>query len=107
MINPEDLIFAKDLEVKTVDEVERCRRSHLNDLENVVPFFVIGLFYIFTEPHVVVSCWLFRIVGVTRIAHTIVYSVYPSQPARAIFFYISYAISLFMILSAVVYFFRI
>lgn len=108
MSSPEDCWLCKDFEVKTVEEVERRRRAHRNDLENVLPFLIIGLFFIFTEPHVGVACWLFRIVGVTRIVHSIVYAVYPvRQPYRAICYYVTYIISLYMSLSAIVYFFRL
>lgn len=108
MCNPEDCCLGKGFEVKTHEDVERCRRAHLNDLENVVPFLVIGLFFILTEPHVGVTCWLFRIVGITRIAHSIIYAIYPvRQPTRAVLYYIPYIISLYMILSAVVYYFKL
>lgn len=108
MSNPEDCCLGKGFEVKTHEDVERCRRAHLNDLENVVPFLIVGLLFILTEPHVVVTCWLFRIVGVTRILHSIFYAVYPvRQPVRAILYYITYVIVLYMTLSSIVYFFKI
>jgi glutathione S-transferase len=94
--------------VKSHEDIDRVRRAHLNDLENVIAFLIIGFFFVLTEPHVGVACWLIRIAGAARILHTIVYAVYPvRQPTRAIFFYITYIISLYMILSATVYFFRL
>ncbi|EDV27430.1 expressed hypothetical protein [Trichoplax adhaerens] len=30
--------------------VERCRRAHLNDLENILPFLAVGLLYVLTNP---------------------------------------------------------
>jgi glutathione S-transferase len=108
MCCPEDCVLGKGFEVKTHEDVERVRRAHLNDLENILPFLVIGLFFILTEPHVIVSSWLFRIVGVTRIVHTIIYAIYPApQPTRAILYYTAYVISLYMTLSSIVYFFKI
>jgi glutathione S-transferase len=108
MISSEDCTLGKDYEVKSHEDIDRVRRAHLNDLENVLPFLVTGLFYIFTEPHIVVSSWLFRIVGICRIAHTMIYAIYPvQQPTRAILFYIVYIISLYMSLSSVVYFFKL
>jgi glutathione S-transferase len=108
MISPEDCTLGKDYEVKSHDDIDRVRRAHLNDLENVLPFLFIGLFYIFTEPHIQVSSWLFRIAGIGRIAHTIIYAIYPvPQPTRAILFYTVYIISLYMSLSSVVYFFHL
>lgn len=108
MISPEDCVLGKGFEVKTHEDIERVRRAHLNDLENIVPFLIIGLFFILTEPNIDVACWLFRIVGVVRVAHSIVYAVYPiRQPARAICYYVVYIISLYMALSSIVYFFRL
>lgn len=107
MSNPEDCCLGKDFEVKTHEDVERCRRAHLNDLENVIPFIIIGLLFILTEPNVKVGAWLFRIVGIVRILHSIFYAIHPvRQPTRAILHYIAYVISLYMTLSFVVYFFR-
>lgn len=107
MANPEDCIFIKDFEVKESENVERVRRAHRNDLENLLPFLVIGFIFVLTEPHEITS-WLFRIVGITRILHTIFYAIHPiRQPTRAILFYITYIVSLYMVLSAVVYFFKL
>lgn len=107
VISSEDCTLGKNFEVKTHEDVDRVRRAHLNDLENIIPFIIIGLFYIFTEPHIEVSSWLFRIVGICRIAHTVVYAIYPvPQPTRAILYYIVYVISLYMSLSIIVYFFN-
>lgn len=107
MISPEDCNLGKGFEVKTHEDVERCRRAHLNDLENILPFLIIGIFFILTEPNVVVTCWLFRIVGVVRIAHSIVYAIYPvRQPTRAVLHYTGFVISLYMTMSSVVYFFK-
>lgn len=108
MCSPEDCCLGEGFEVKTDEDVERCRRAHRNDLENVIPFLIIGLFFVLTEPHVGVAMWLIRIVGVTRCSHSIVYAVYPvRQPVRAVLYYISYFISMYMTLSSIVYFFRI
>jgi glutathione S-transferase len=106
-LNEEDKFFNKNFEVKTHDDVERIRRAHLNDLENLVPFFLIGLMFIFTEPNEIFAAWLFRIVGITRIAHSCIYVFKVRQPFRAICFYITYVILLYMILSSIVYFIRL
>lgn len=108
MSNLEDCCLGKGFEVKTHEDVERCRRAHLNDLENVIPFVIIGLLFILTEPHAGIASWLFRIVGVARILHSVFYAVHPvRQPTRAILHYIAYTISLYMTLSSIVYFFRL
>jgi glutathione S-transferase len=110
MVNPEDTFFSflwKKLELKTDDDVERVRRAHLNDLENILAFILISLLFILSQPNEMFAAWLFRIVGIARIAHSIIYVCKVPQPFRAIFFYITYIITLFMALSSIVYFFKI
>lgn len=80
----------------------------MNDLENVLPFFTAGLFYVLTEPNVDVALNLFRIAAIARILHTIVYAIYPvRQPARGICFMISLVITIYFALSSIVFFFHL
>ncbi|TDG42100.1 hypothetical protein AWZ03_011470 [Drosophila navojoa] len=73
--NPEDLMSPK-LKVKFDDpNVERVRRAHRNDLENILPFFAIGLLYTLTNPSAFLAINLFRAVGISRIVHTLVYAI--------------------------------
>ncbi|XP_017130549.1 microsomal glutathione S-transferase 1 isoform X1 [Drosophila elegans] len=85
--NQEDLFF-KNLEVQFNDpHVERVRRAHRNDMENILPYFIMSLIYISTNPSVGVACNLFRVASVARIIHTLVYAVYPvPQPSRILAF---------------------
>ncbi|CAG9803738.1 unnamed protein product [Chironomus riparius] len=106
-MNPEDVFWNKNFEVKINDDVERVRRAHLNDLENVVPFIIICFLFILSEPNEIFASWLIRIVGLSRIAHSIIYVCQVQQPFRAICFYITYVISLYMILSSIVYFIKL
>jgi glutathione S-transferase len=106
-MNPEDVFFNKSFEVKMHDDVERVRRAHLNDLENVVPFIIICFLFILSEPNEIFASWLIRIVGLSRIAHSIIYLCQVRQPFRAICFYITYVISLYMVLSSIVYFIKL
>ncbi|XP_001660658.2 microsomal glutathione S-transferase 1-like [Aedes aegypti] len=82
--NPEDA--PKGVKVVTNDpDVERVRRAHLNDLENILPFFIIAFLYMFTNPSVFVATNLFRAVALARIVHTLVYAVFViPQPARGL-----------------------
>lgn len=106
-MNPEDVFFNKSFEVKQDDEVDRVRRSHLNDLENILTFILLGLCFIFTEPNLAFASWLFRIAGISRIAHSFIYVCKVRQPFRAMAYYIPYVICLYMALSSIVYFFRL
>ena len=42
------------------EAVERVRRAHLNDMENILPFFCLGLLYIFTGPALATATLVFR-----------------------------------------------
>ncbi len=67
---------SKDAKVTLADpDVERIRRNHLNDIENILPFVVIGLFYVGIDPSPVLALWHFRIFFFSRIFHTIAYQV--------------------------------
>ncbi|XP_011191725.1 microsomal glutathione S-transferase 1 isoform X2 [Zeugodacus cucurbitae] len=95
--NQEDLFF-KDIEVEFNDpHVERVRRAHRNDMENILPYFTMALLYICTNPDPTVACILFRVVAVARILHTLVYAFYPvPQPSRIIAFGVAFAITIYM-----------
>lgn len=103
--NPED---AKGLggKVKYDDPaVERVRRAHLNDLENIPAFWVLGALYLTTGPAAAWATLLFRLSAAGRIIHTIVYAVVPlPQPARAIAFGIPYFINWYMGIQTVLYY---
>ncbi|XP_073944436.1 microsomal glutathione S-transferase-like [Choristoneura fumiferana] len=94
--NPED---AKAFQGKvTVDaEVERVRRAHLNDLENIPAFWLLGALYLTTSPAAAWATLLFRAFAAGRILHTIVYAVVPiPQPARALAYFVPYLINAYM-----------
>ncbi|SPP78052.1 microsomal glutathione S-transferase 1 isoform X1 [Drosophila guanche] len=95
--NPEDLLSPK-LKVKFDDpNVERVRRAHRNDLENIVPFLIIGLLYTLTNPSAFLAINLFRAVGIARIVHTLVYAVVViPQPARALSFFVAAGATVYM-----------
>ncbi|VVC40312.1 Membrane associated eicosanoid/glutathione metabolism-like domain,Membrane-associated [Cinara cedri] len=96
--NPEDTIVNKKYKVKYDDEdVERVRRAHLNDLENI-PFFIIACFgYLLTNPTVFIATNLIRLFVLGRIVHTIVYAVVVlPQPSRALAWFLGYGITIYM-----------
>ncbi|XP_013117541.1 microsomal glutathione S-transferase 1 isoform X2 [Stomoxys calcitrans] len=95
--NKEDLFF-KNIEVQFDDpNVERVRRAHRNDMENILPYFTMALLYICTNPNPSVACNLFRVAAVARIIHTLVYAFYPvPQPSRIIAFFTMFGITMYM-----------
>ncbi|CAF1122529.1 unnamed protein product [Adineta ricciae] len=99
--NPEDLKLARHQStVVTLDDpdVERLRRNHLNDIENIVPFVLVGFFYIATNPHRDVAYWHFRIFLFSRLAHTVCYQMPLPQPGRFLACAIGYLSTLSMAL---------
>lgn len=85
-ISPEDYATFKSEPAAGGDEfIERLRRAHQNDLENIGPFFVIGAVYALTGPSYGVAWWLFTIFTSFRVLHTLVYAA-GLQPWRTIFF---------------------
>lgn len=80
-------------------------RAHHNDMENILPYLSVGLFYVLTNPNPMVSTILFRVATIARFAHTFVYAIYViPQPARAICFFIQYLITLYMAFMCVIFF---
>ena len=60
-------------------------RAHLNDLENVVPFLIIGLLYVGTNPSASVALFFFRLFTASRMLHTVVYAIVVlPQPSRGL-----------------------
>ncbi|CAH1273125.1 MGST1 [Branchiostoma lanceolatum] len=66
-------------------EVERVRRLHLNDLENIPAFLAVGLLYVLTGPSPGVALWHFRVFTAARCLHTVSYLA-AVQPWRALGF---------------------
>jgi len=76
---------AKKMMVKN-ENVERVRRAHQNDLENVPFFMTLGLLYICTNPCPTLVKYHFLGFTGCRLLHTFSYLVLQKQPWRAISF---------------------
>ncbi|KAK9702050.1 MAPEG family [Popillia japonica] len=91
--NPEDAAL-QNVKVRTDDNVERVRRAHLNDLENIPIYFVASFGYMLTNPSVTLALNLFRAFTAARFVHTFVYAVCViPQPARGFSWAIGYFIT--------------
>uniref|UniRef100_A0A182JWQ1 Microsomal glutathione S-transferase 1 n=1 Tax=Anopheles christyi TaxID=43041 RepID=A0A182JWQ1_9DIPT len=105
--NPEDIQpNKKGVQPKFDDpDVERVRRAHRNDLENILPFFAIGLLYMLTNPEPFIAINLFRAVAIARIVHTLVYAVVViPQPARGLSWAIAYFATAYMGIKTALFF---
>lgn len=85
--NPEDFrmlnIQMDEKKLEPNQDVERVRRCHLNDLENVIPFVLVGLLYVTTKPDPGKAALHFRLFAGFRIFHTVAYLLALPQPSRA------------------------
>uniref|UniRef100_A0A8D0H642 Microsomal glutathione S-transferase 1 n=1 Tax=Sphenodon punctatus TaxID=8508 RepID=A0A8D0H642_SPHPU len=82
--------------LRTDPDVERARRVHLNDLENIVPFVIIGLLYALSGPDLFTALLHFRIFVGSRVFHTISYLVPLPQPSRGMSWLVGYAVTISM-----------
>lgn len=74
-------------------------------MENILPFFAVGLLYVLTNPVAFIAINLFRAVAISRIVHTLVYAVIVvPQPARALSWAISYGTTGYMAVKTIFYF---
>ncbi|XP_071987976.1 microsomal glutathione S-transferase 1 [Engystomops pustulosus] len=104
--NPEDAaVHSKGGDLKkylrTDQDVERVRRCHLNDLENIVPFVGVGLLYALSNPDLSTALLHFRVFAASRVLHTISYLVPLPQPSRALTFFVGFLATLSMAFSTV------
>lgn len=67
------------------ERVERIRRIHQNDLENIPFFLIIGLLFLLTEPTLLAAKILFYGYVATRLAHFLAYLTGQSHDLRAAF----------------------
>jgi glutathione S-transferase len=68
------------------DYVERSRRMHRNDMENIPMFLIAGLLFVLTQPQLWVAQWLFFGFVAARLAHFWAYSTAKPHEVRATFF---------------------
>jgi uncharacterized membrane protein YecN with MAPEG domain len=102
-ISPEDYAMQGHPAAEGPDEdVERARRIHRNDLENVLPFVLVGLVYALCEPSSVGLRVCFVGFPVVRILHTFFYAR-ALMPHRTIAFSLGFFITLWMAVASLVY----
>merc|ERR1712012_356425 len=88
--NPEDCsspgLYHGGTVAFTDSDVERVRRAHRNDLENIGLFFVVSHFYLMTDPPAAVATNLIRVFACLRFCHTLIYLNRVPQPGRFLAF---------------------
>ncbi|XP_063686074.1 microsomal glutathione S-transferase 1-like [Bolinopsis microptera] len=96
--NEEDVVGNEGAQLKHTDVVvERYRRAHLNDMENIIPF--IGLIFVYAISGAGdAGCvtLVSQIFTAARCIHTVVYIGQVRQPARALSFMVGMVCNVYM-----------
>ncbi|XP_035281859.1 microsomal glutathione S-transferase 1-like [Anguilla anguilla] len=101
-VDHEDTVFVKSEDdqrkaVRAGPDVERVRRWHQNDLENIVSFVLIGLLYALTGPDLHVALLHFRVFLCSQIVHTVAYMTSLPPPTRTLAFSVGIVCTLSMV----------
>ncbi|HYY05255.1 MAG TPA: MAPEG family protein [Candidatus Limnocylindria bacterium] len=83
------------------EDIERARRAHRNDLENILPFFVVSFLYVLTKPSYGAAALYFWGFLAARVLHSIFY-VRGAQPHRTIAFTVGAVLMFVMLLRTLV-----
>lgn len=96
---PEDArLFGAVRDESAREAIERSRRAHLNDLENILPFFGVGVFYAMSNPSTTMAALYYFGFAAARVAHSIAY-LNAWQPHRTISFSLALGLMLAMMIS--------
>jgi uncharacterized MAPEG superfamily protein len=82
------------------DYVDRSRRMHRNDLENIPAFWVAGLLFVLSDPALVLAQALLYGFVAARLGHFVAYATEQSHEVRATFYTIGSLIVIYMALHA-------
>ena len=94
---PEDYTLQRLHPSHTRDEdIERVRRAHLNDLENILPFLTVGFLFALTRPSLTVARVFYWGYFGARVLHTVFY-VRGKQPHRTIAFVVAGVLTITMV----------
>lgn len=83
-------------QIKPNERVERIRRIHMNDLENLPFFLVAGFLFILTSPSLLLAQILLYGYVVSRLLHSVAYFTAQIHEVRAAFWTVGSVILVFM-----------
>ena len=99
---PEDYrLFGAVPRPSSDEDVERARRAHRNDLENVLPFIAAALPFALTAPNPWTARLYFWGFLIARVVHTVAY-IGKLQPHRTIAFAVGVVLTVAMILHTLI-----
>ena len=82
------------------DYVDRSRRMHRNDLENIPAFWIAGLLFVLANPPLILAQFLIYGFVAARAAHFFAYSTRQTHEVRATFYTIGSLVVIYMALHA-------
>ena len=112
LVSPEDLqvgAFNKNPRAEQLalnDYVDRSRRMHRNDLENIPAFLACGLIFVAAGPSLLLANILMYTFVAARLAHTLAYATKQTHEVRATFYTIGSVVVIVMaiyVLAAVLF----
>ncbi|XP_078282363.1 prostaglandin E synthase-like [Rhinoraja longicauda] len=84
-VNPEDAMRHGGLTYHRTDaDVERTRRAHRNDMENIYAFLFLGAIYSLMEPNLFIANVHFLVFFVARVVHSVAYVFAMKAPTRSL-----------------------
>ncbi|MBN8964677.1 MAG: MAPEG family protein [Rhizobiales bacterium] len=92
LLNPEDLLpgpanrHPDPSQLQLSEYVERSRRVHRNDIENILAFLAAGWVFVAVRPPLMLTVVLMSIFVVSRLAHTLAYMTRQRHEVRATLF---------------------
>jgi len=108
LVNPEDIRKGptnrnprpEQLEIN--DYVDRSRRMHRNDLENIPAFLAAGLLFVAVEPSLLLAQLLMYGFVLARLCHAVAYATKQTHEIRATFYTIGSLIVAYMAIHVLV-----
>merc|ERR1719318_1647696 len=85
----------KNIKVVPDADIDRVRRAHANDLENIPLFCIMGFLYVLTDPYAWTAKMVFLGFTAVRIGHTVSY-LNALQPHRALCWWTGMIINIYM-----------
>jgi glutathione S-transferase len=106
LASPEDLQVGminkapNPAQLEVNDYVDRSRRMHRNDLENIPAFWAAGLVFVAADPALWLARWLMYGFVAARLAHFVAYATRRTHEVRATFYTIGSLIVIYMAVHA-------
>lgn len=108
LVSPEDLQIGminrdpRPQQLEVNDYVDRSRRMHRNDLENIPAFLAAGLLFVAAAPSLLLASILMYGFVITRLAHTVAYTTKQTHEVRATLYTIGSIIVIIMAIYSLV-----